>query len=309
MRALALIPASRADRRTCATWAARIMIFEGFPIEQVGTYWYQRHDGFQEQKGLYGPLILEPRAPESYRYDRDYVVILLDWTDEDPARIVSNLKQSEYYNFHQRPVGTFIKDVRHMGLKATLADRLMLGTMLMAPTHIMDFTEATYTFLVNRRYPAENWTALFSPGARVRLWVSKKSLRMDSPRRTSAGPAIRCSRSRTRASSCRFARWSRASRSSLSAIATRSCFRTRCGRSPRRAHRAAPIQPTGQLWLGMGRGPGGASRARRTVVAPIRSGAGFRCREPGRFHHPLGRTPAAVRVPTAAVRVRRSLRL
>ena len=141
-----------------------------FPVIQSGTYWYHSHSGMQEQTGLYGPLIFEPKAKEPYAYDRDYVVMLSDWTDEDPMTVVSNLKQQgDYYNYNQRTLGTFIADSKRQGFSATLADRLMWGKMRMSPTDIMDVTGATYTFLINGQPPAANWTALFNRGERVRL--------------------------------------------------------------------------------------------------------------------------------------------
>jgi CopA family copper-resistance protein len=95
---------------------------------------------------------------------------LSDWTDEDPAAVLSNLKeQSDYYNYHQRTVGTFLADVRKQGWGPTISDRLTWGGMRMSPADIMDVTGATYTFLVNGQPPAANWTALFRPGERVRL--------------------------------------------------------------------------------------------------------------------------------------------
>ena len=141
-----------------------------FPIVQNGTYWYHSHSGMQEQTGLYGPVILEPKSPRSVAFAREYVVVLSDWTDEDPMTVVANLKQQgDYYNFHQRTLGTFVADNQRKGLKATLADWSMWGRMRMSPTDIMDVTGATYTFLVNGRPPAANWTALFAPGERVLL--------------------------------------------------------------------------------------------------------------------------------------------
>jgi CopA family copper-resistance protein len=141
-----------------------------FPIVQSGTYWYHSHSGMQEQTGLYGPLIFEPRVKEPYSYDRDYVVMLSDWTDEDPMAIVSNLKQQgDYYNYGQRTLGTFIADSKRQGLSATLADRLMWGKMRMSPTDIMDVTGSTYTFLINGQPPAANWTGLFNRGEKIRL--------------------------------------------------------------------------------------------------------------------------------------------
>src|SRR5687767_1784299 len=73
-----------------------------FNVRQAGTYWYHSHSGFQEQQGVYGPLVIEAREPEPFQYDREHVVLLSDWTDEKPERIFSKLKkQSDYYNFHK----------------------------------------------------------------------------------------------------------------------------------------------------------------------------------------------------------------
>jgi CopA family copper-resistance protein len=141
-----------------------------FPIVQSGTYWYHGHSGMQEATGLYGAVIMEPREREPYAYDREYVVMLSDWTDEDPMTVIANLKQQgAYYNFHQRTLGDFVEDARRKGLKPTWADWSMWAKMRMSPTDIMDVSGATYTFLVNGQPPAANWTALFKPGERVRL--------------------------------------------------------------------------------------------------------------------------------------------
>ncbi len=141
-----------------------------FLVPESGTYWYHSHSGMQEQLGLYGALIVDPRDGYVQRFDRDYVVLLSDWTDERPATIVSNLKfQADYYNFGQRTAGDFMSDVRRAGLGATVADRLAWGDMRMAPTDILDVSGATYTYLLNGFTPAANWTALFRPGEHVRL--------------------------------------------------------------------------------------------------------------------------------------------
>jgi CopA family copper-resistance protein len=141
-----------------------------FPVHQSGTYWYHSHSRFQEQTGVYGPIIVEPKGGYTQPFDYDYVVMLSDWSDEDPATIVSNLKfQSDYYNYGQRTVGTFIDDVEKKGLSATAADRIEWGKMRMSPTDILDVSGATYTYLVNGQPPGANWTGLFHPGERVRL--------------------------------------------------------------------------------------------------------------------------------------------
>ena len=141
-----------------------------FPVRQSGTYWYHSHSGFQEQQGLYGPLVIEPKAGYPQAFDRDYVVFLSDWTDENPHTVMGNLKfQADYYNRQQRTLGTFIQDVSRQGLAATISDRLMWGEMRMSPTDILDINGTTYTYLINGQPPAANWTALFRPGERVRL--------------------------------------------------------------------------------------------------------------------------------------------
>jgi CopA family copper-resistance protein len=140
------------------------------PVRQSGTYWYHSHTEFQEQTGLAGALIIDPKEERSAAYDREYVVVLADWTDANPETVLSNLKQdSEYYNFHQRTLGTFIGDAKKKGLGPTIANRRMWGGMNMTPTDISDVTGATYTFLMNGHNPASNWMALFNVGERIRL--------------------------------------------------------------------------------------------------------------------------------------------
>lgn len=141
-----------------------------FKLQQNGTYWYHSHSGFQEQVGVYGPLVIEAKEPEPFKYDREHVVMLTDWTDEDPASLMRTLKkQSDYYNFHKRTVGDFVNDVADKGWAATLADRKMWAEMKMNPTDLADVSGATYTYLLNGQAPNMNWTGLFRPGEKLRL--------------------------------------------------------------------------------------------------------------------------------------------
>ena len=140
------------------------------PVVQNGTYWYHSHSGAQEQIGLIGALVIAPRDKDPIAYDRDYAVLLSDWTDTSPETVYSNLKkQSDYYNFHKRTAGTFVQDIKSKGLRSTVRDRLLWGRMDMNPTDIADVTSATYIYLMNGNPPGANWTALFNPGERVRL--------------------------------------------------------------------------------------------------------------------------------------------
>jgi CopA family copper-resistance protein len=141
-----------------------------FKVRQNGTYWYHSHSGFQEQSGVYGPLVIDAKEPEPFQYDRDYVVMLTDWTDEDAVGLMKTLKkQSDYYNEHKRTVGDFIHDVSEKGWGSTVADRTMWANMKMNPTDLADVSGATYTYLMNGQAPAMNWTGVFRPGEKLRL--------------------------------------------------------------------------------------------------------------------------------------------
>lgn len=141
-----------------------------FKVRQHGTYWYHSHSGFQEQSGVYGPLVIDAKEPEPFQYDRDYVVMLSDWSDEDAVGLMKTLKkQSGYYNYHKRTVGDFIHDVSENGWGATVADRTMWAEMKMNPTDLADVSGATYTYLLNGQAPDMNWTGVFRPGEKLRL--------------------------------------------------------------------------------------------------------------------------------------------
>ncbi len=144
-----------------------------FPIRQSGTYWYHSHSGLQEQLGHYGALVIEPAAPSTAgipRYDREFVVVLSDWTFEDPHRVLSRLKkQSDVYNFQRRTIADLFRDVAADGLSSTITDRLMWAGMRMNPTDLSDLTGATYSFLLNGDTDEAPWTGLFRPGERVLL--------------------------------------------------------------------------------------------------------------------------------------------
>lgn len=141
-----------------------------FRLQQSGTYWYHSHSGHQEQTGMYGAIIVEPRGGETIRADRDYVVQLSDWTDENPEHVFAKLKvQSDYYNYNKPTVGDFFRDVSDGGVAAAIEKRKMWNEMRMNPTDLADLSAATYTYLMNGTTPAGNWTGLFRPGERIRL--------------------------------------------------------------------------------------------------------------------------------------------
>jgi len=140
------------------------------PVAQSGTYWYHSHSRFQEQTGLSGALIIEPKRQDTVAYDKDYVVLLSDWTDTNPDKIFSNLKQqSDFYNYHRLTAVDFFKEAKKKGVGSALSNRLAWARMDMSPTDLSDISSATYTYLMNGNSPNGNWTGLFQPGERVRL--------------------------------------------------------------------------------------------------------------------------------------------
>jgi CopA family copper-resistance protein len=141
-----------------------------FKLQQSGTYWYHSHSGNQEQAGLYGPLIIDPITPDPFSYDSECIVMLSDWTFEDPARVLAKMKKfGSYYNFNRRTVGDVFRDVSLNGWRATIKDRMEWAKMRMDPTDIADVTGFTYTYLLNGQSADQNWTTLFKPGERIRI--------------------------------------------------------------------------------------------------------------------------------------------
>ena len=139
-----------------------------FPIRQSGTYWYHSHSLGQEQDGLYGALVIAPKAKERPPAAREYVVVLSDFSEESATEILRNLKKtSEYYQNRRRTVGDFFEDIEKEGLKKTLKETDDWGQMRMLRTDLSDVTG--YTFLTNGKTPEENWTGIFTPGETLRL--------------------------------------------------------------------------------------------------------------------------------------------
>ncbi|HEC13328.1 MAG TPA: copper resistance system multicopper oxidase [Acidiferrobacteraceae bacterium] len=141
-----------------------------FDVNQNGTYWYHSHSGFQEQTGMYGAIIIDPKQSDPVSYDRDYVVVLSDWSDEDPSRIYAKLKKmSDYYNFNERTGMDLLRDIRDKGVSRTFSERKMWNTMRMSDRDLSDVTGYTYTYLMNGQTPAGGWAGLFKRGEKIRL--------------------------------------------------------------------------------------------------------------------------------------------
>ena len=141
-----------------------------FKVVQHGTYWYHAHT-LAEQTGVYGALVIEPRdASHAMKVDRDYPVLLSDWTDENPVDVYMHLKKmGGYYNYERLTVADFVDDASVLGLGDAIAKRLVWNRTRMSPRDFSDVSAATYTYLMNGQNAFGNWHALAKAGERVRL--------------------------------------------------------------------------------------------------------------------------------------------
>ncbi|HQS02782.1 MAG: copper oxidase [Halothiobacillus sp. 24-54-40] len=141
-----------------------------FRVNQSGTYWYHSHSGFQEQNAVYGAIVIDPAKPDRVVYDRDYVVMLSDWSDSSPDFIFNRLKTGDgYYNYVKPDLIDLYHQAQKEGVGTALEDRLMWDRMRMSPRDLLDVTGSTYTYLMNGSTPAGDWTAGFKPGEKIRL--------------------------------------------------------------------------------------------------------------------------------------------
>lgn len=141
-----------------------------FKLKQSGTYWYHSHSGFQEQQGMYGAIVVNPIKKPAFSYDKDYVFVLSDWTDENPINVYKKLKKlSHYYNFGERTHKDLMRDIDQKGVKGTWNDRKMWNNMRMSQRDLSDVTGYTYTYLVNGKTPDTGWIGKFNPGEKLRI--------------------------------------------------------------------------------------------------------------------------------------------
>ena len=114
-----------------------------FPVIHSGTYWYHSHTGLQEQKGVYGAIVIHPKT-KAIQSDRDYTVVLSDWTDEDPKEVLRTLKSgSHYYALKKGAMQSLLGAWQAGGL----ADTFHRELMRMPP---MDISDVAYdAFLMN----------------------------------------------------------------------------------------------------------------------------------------------------------------
>jgi len=131
------------------------------PINQSGTYWYHSHTMLQEQKGVYGSIIIHPQE-KTLEYDKDLVVVLSDWTDEKPMNVLRNLKRGN--EWYQVKKGTAVPLSRVIS-EGALGAQLKFWRDRMEGADIADIYYPA--FLTNGKSLAEY--PEFKPGEKVRL--------------------------------------------------------------------------------------------------------------------------------------------
>ena len=148
--------------------AARSTFIYEFPLVQSGTYWYHSHSGYQEEDGIYGPIVVDPAGTDAVAYDREHILVLSDHSPMSGATIFRKLKQmgGGYFN-HQR----LTLSGQLAGRDLTASERREWAKMRMDPADIADVTGSIYTYTVNGHGPSDNWTGLFKAGERVRLRI------------------------------------------------------------------------------------------------------------------------------------------
>jgi FtsP/CotA-like multicopper oxidase with cupredoxin domain/uncharacterized protein involved in copper resistance len=145
-----------------------------FTPHQSGTYWYHAHTGLQEQQGLYGGLIIDPPARPPYRYNRDFVMVLSDWSNTSPEHIYANLKKKDGYYDAGFPLQASLLKFIHDYRKATPNGRQQLlnryKMMQKSRMNIYDVSDIAYdAYLLNGRTSQQAWMRSVHVGDRVRL--------------------------------------------------------------------------------------------------------------------------------------------
>ncbi|WP_201551691.1 copper resistance system multicopper oxidase [Psychrobacter sp. DD43] len=142
-----------------------------FKLIQSGTYWYHSHTGFQEQTGMRGAIVIEPKGRERYPIEEDHVILLSDWTHRDPHNLLKLLKQrADFDNYHLPDFKKLLSDIAATDLEAAFDKRKTWNQVRMMPTDFTDLSgETTFTYLMNGKTTAANWTQLVKAGQPVKL--------------------------------------------------------------------------------------------------------------------------------------------
>jgi len=133
-----------------------------FPIRQSGTYWYHSHTSLQEQSGVYGSIVIEPRQ-KGPQADREHVVLFSDWTDENPYEVLRTLKRGSEWYALEKGSGQSILGAARLGMLGKYFKREL---QRMPP---MDISDVAYDRFFANGEPETSLSA--EPGETVRLRI------------------------------------------------------------------------------------------------------------------------------------------
>lgn len=134
-----------------------------FPINQSGTYCYHSHTMLQEQSGVFGSIVIQPKK-KTLDYDKELVLVLSDWTNEKPNDVMRTLKRgSDWYGI-KKGTSTPLNKVISRG---ALGAQLNFWRQRMEGADIADIYYAA--FLINGKQDGEY--PEFLPGEKVRLRI------------------------------------------------------------------------------------------------------------------------------------------
>lgn len=132
-----------------------------FELKQSGTYWYHSHTGLQEQRGVYGSIMIKPKK-QQLDYDKELMVVLSDWMDENPKSQLKNLKRgNEWYLVKKNQVQSWDRVIK----KKAVGAKLKMMWYRMPDMAISDNYHDR--FLINGMTSAEYPD--FKPGEKVRV--------------------------------------------------------------------------------------------------------------------------------------------
>jgi FtsP/CotA-like multicopper oxidase with cupredoxin domain len=134
-----------------------------FPLRHAGTYWYHSHTSLQEQRGVYGAIVIEPKNGPRVKVDREAVVVLSDWTNENPKDVMRNLmRANDWYSIRKGTAQSILGAAQRGNIK----DYFQREKSRLPP---MDVSDVAYdAFLINGQRRS---TFEAKPGEKIRLRV------------------------------------------------------------------------------------------------------------------------------------------
>ncbi|TWI95059.1 CopA family copper-resistance protein [Mucilaginibacter frigoritolerans] len=135
--------------------------FYKFPLVQHGTLWYHSHTMTQQQSGIYGAFIIHPKQQIA---QKEYTLLLSDWTDENPEQVERSLhNQTDWYAIKKGSTQNYAEAISkgYLGTKLTNEWKRMIA---------MDVSDVYYDRFLSNGSPQQQ-ASQFKAGDKVTLHV------------------------------------------------------------------------------------------------------------------------------------------